>query len=274
MFRQSIILMYFYALLKAHYLKGGAAQSLIRESFLFFRERGSLMTTQTNNQQAHELLRQAHNHGYRFPQNFAGFKAVVNFTQNGIPQAGEITIRSPREIALELNVDEEARTWLQRELASLCGHRWYAPYEQGDGRYALELGDEDDHPVGRLIVFRDDPFASSYRVGNGAIKEINRSMGTMKFRIHIQSHLPAAGDSILPEHFTVTFWSKDPQRLTRTDIYHDKYAAVNDIYLPIQRQVITADDSGEVVRRIELSRYELLEGVPADFSGEVPRRPH
>lgn len=139
----------------------------------------------------------------------------------------------------------------------MAGHRWGTPYEQGDGRWTLTVANESEHPLGRLITVHDDPFKSSYRVRDGRITQVNRSMGPMSFTISMQSHTPANDGKQLPETFTVTFWDGRNGRLTRSDIYTDRYESVGGVTLPAERRVLSAKDAGITGREIRLSNWKL-----------------
>lgn len=216
------------------------------------------MQTVANDATAHDLLRRAHARGYRFPENFKGFRAKIVFHKDAEQVTGTVEVTSPREVTLHLETATENKQWAQREIASMAGHRWYSRFEESDGRYTLTLGPDDNHLRGRQILIHDDAFHSSYRVLNDAIIQINRTMGQAQFTINIQEHVILADNQRLPGHFTVTYWDTEQKRLTRTDIYSDRYRDVDGIYCPAMRRVITADDSGLVARRIELSEHVLL----------------
>jgi hypothetical protein len=227
------------------------------------------MTTTASNSAAHEVLRRAHERGYHFPQNFAGFSATIRYIHDNALFTGTLEVHSPGKIQFNLDADAQELSWLRREIGSLCGHRWYAPYEEGDGRYELELSRDEHHPSGDLITFHSDPYNSSYRVRDGAIKQVNRTLGNQRFSINIQAHTPIREGLFLPAYFTVMFWSVEDTRLLRTAIYHDRYIEVGNVFLPAQRQVLLADDAGQTIRHLELSEHRVLGGTPSeerDFS--------
>jgi Protein of unknown function (DUF3386) len=216
------------------------------------------MSQTTTNAAAHQMLQAAHNRAYRYPENFAGFKAVIGYSTDEKTYEGKVSIRSPQDIKLELDGKEDELTMLQHEIASLCGHRWYAPYSMGDGRYTLSLDENAGHPLGQLIIFQDDPFKSSYRVKDGSVVQINRQMGTTKFTIYVQEHISVEGDGKLPGQFTVAFWDTEKQRLMRNIVYTDRYTRVDGYYLPTSRRIIIYNDDGVSARIIAFSGHELF----------------
>lgn len=146
----------------------------------------------TTNDVAHGVLQEAQQAAYRFPEGFLGFRAHVTITEatsGGTKTAsGTVTVGGPRSIELALEGDETLAQWGKQEIGSVAGHRWPTRYEESDGRYGLVLDEDPDHPLGSQITFQDDPFTSVYRVANGRISQVTRSMGPMRFTITMQRH--------------------------------------------------------------------------------------
>ncbi len=155
-----------------------------------------------DNSTAHEVLRRAHEMGYRYPQGFAGFRASLDSWPAGVRACDTVEVRFPKEIRLDVNGSEAGIAWLRQELGSIAGHLWHVPYEEAAGRYSLTL-ENDDHPLGQLIRVHDDPFDSSYRVLDGQITQINRQMGMLRFSILIQESVTVETGRTFPTHFTV-----------------------------------------------------------------------
>jgi hypothetical protein len=223
----------------------------------------------TNDPAAHALLREAHDSTYHFAADFAGFAASVNYCLEDQEVAGRARIPSPRAIEFDLAADEAGQKWIRQELASMVGHRWYSPYEQGDGRQTLTLGPDDGHPYRRLLQMHGDRFSSSYRVQHGQISQVNRTMGPMRFSIHIQARVTLGDGRSLPNHFTVVYWRGDPEQLARTDIYQDAYTEVDGVYLPSGRLVTTAEGGTATYRAMNLTGHTLLVAAPAGTTEET-----
>lgn len=223
------------------------------------------MTVQTevrNDPRAHALLRDAHDAGYHLPVDFAGFRARLTGWVAGEAIDGAVTVHGPRAIEFEVG-EAAADPWVQRELASMVGHRWHLPYEQADGKHTLSLDPNAADPLGQRIGIHDDSYESSYRVSGGQIVQVNRTMGPRRFSILIQERVTVDDGRHLPNHFTVTFWDTSSERLVRSDVYEDRYSAVGQVWLPSRRRVISATDEGFSVQHFELSDHELLTGGEA-----------
>lgn len=215
-----------------------------------------------NEAAAHDLLRAAHDAGYRFPANFAGFTADARATETTDAGTstitGTVTVSGPRATELETAGGNDLANWTRQEIASMAGHRWNTPYAEGDGRWTLTLADDADSVLGQTVVVHDDPFSSRYRVRDGRIAQVIRTMGATSFTISIQRHLLTADGRALPADFTVSYWDTEAGRLTRTDSYADTYADIDGVSLPLGRRVVTASDDGFVGRQFELTDVRML----------------
>lgn len=229
----------------------------------------------SNDPAAHEALRAAHDGGYRFPDGFNGFSgklSVIEANDQAVRRgAGAATVGGPRSTVVELDTEDDLATWARTEVASMAGHRWPTPYEQSDGRWTLTIEDNTAHPLGRLVTVHDDQFQSSYRVRDGRISQVTRTMRTTRFTITIQSHTSTDDHRLLPAEFTVTYWDTASQRLTRADAYTDRYASINGVWIPKSRRVVTATDAGFVTRELELTDVVLLDAPFAVSEEEVER---
>jgi hypothetical protein len=223
----------------------------------------SITQTVANDAAAHAVLRAARDSAYRFPEGFAGFSATVEYIDESGSTTGNVSIFGSRAMELAIEADETQAAWIRQELGSLAGYRWPSTYEESDGRYALAFGDSVDPNLGTLLVFGDDPFASSYRIKDNRISQVNRQMGPVRFSINIQRHVPAKGDSFLPGEFTVFTWSLADDRLTQSDAYTDRYVEVDGVFLPSYRRIVTAKDNGISARQISLRDHKLLKGSKA-----------
>ena len=56
------------------------------------------MSQPTTNTAAHEMLQAAHDRAYHYPDNFAGFKASIQYSTDEKTSEGNISIHSPSDI--------------------------------------------------------------------------------------------------------------------------------------------------------------------------------
>lgn len=207
-----------------------------------------------------ELLRQAQEAGYRLPVGFGGFTAELLWSTDTAEARGTLRVSGPSdlEIVFDGGGDEETGLAAQRELASMVGHRWAQSYHEGDGRHPKHFGPGDGALAGRLVVLDGDRFASSYRVADGAVVQVNRTMGSGRFSIVIHARTTAPDGRFLPAHFSVYHWATDSGRLTRAESFSDSYAVVGGVALPAARRVASATDAGLSRRELRLSHHVLV----------------
>jgi hypothetical protein len=210
-----------------------------------------------------ELLREAQQVAYRLPAGFGGFTARLSCATGEAHATRTVRVGGPGDVVVRFDseVSEELRQAAQRELASMVGHRWAQAYEDGDGRYSKRLGPEDGPLAGRLVILEGDPFASSYRVADGQVAQVNRTMGASRFSIVIHARTAAPGGRFLPQQFSVYHWAADSGQFLRADSFSDTYVEVAGVLLPASRTVVTADGSGLGRREIRLAGHELLAGA-------------
>lgn len=227
---------------------------------------------------AHRMLRRAYEASYRFPEGFGGFTAALYYAWDAECRSGTLEVRSPSDIRITGSV-EDADGRLRRELSSIVGHRWPLSYDEADGRHRLSLETE-EHPLGTLVRVEDDGMDSAYRIQSGHIQQIERSVGGKRFSINIQERSYTGDGRALPAHFCAVYWKINgggaQERLVRTDIYRDKYMPVGGVYLPLNRRVVTAADSGTSIWQVMLRDHRLLEsagnGPAARYSAETRTR--
>lgn len=215
-------------------------------------------TTETaNDPKAHELLKNAHDRAWRFPESFKGLSADITVESVGQKAIhGTLNITGPRDTDLQLDAGEDVKQWTSQQVASMIGHRWARPYEEGDGRYDLVL-EEDGDPRGPLLRQLNDPFGSSYRVRDESISVVNRAMGNTSFSISMQEHVEASDGRTLPRAFTVSYRNIETGKLDKVEIFQDTYGMLDGVDVPISRRVSTDDGSGVIARKFTLSNIQL-----------------
>lgn len=215
-----------------------------------------------NDLRAHALLEGSFEGTYRFPEGFNGFTGTISVTvslPDGTMQSdrGQVLVAGPGGSTIEGFESADLTDWALNEVRSVAGHRWSMSYQDADGKHTLSLDDERQTLLGDFVKVLDDRFDSAYRVKDGRISQVIRTMGPMTFTITIQGDRAMPEGKRLPEHFTVNYWKEG--RLVRSDMYHDTYAEIEGVWLPVARQVTTADDDGFTARRLELTEISLLE---------------
>jgi hypothetical protein len=192
---------------------------------------------------------------------FPGFTARVEGKLDGRPFAGSVTVSAKGAVELEIE-DEAVQPWVRDQLESIVLHRGAGSETGGSSRRArpvLRFGDaEDDHPLGRLLIFDGGRFASSYRVKDRQITIVNRNIGRQHMTITVLDNDKNREGKFLPRSYTVQYWRASTGVLQRTETVQDRWQRVGSWDLPARHTVTAASGSGLSVRSFALSRHKLL----------------
>lgn len=209
--------------------------------------------------EARELIRRAFESTYRWSPDFRGFRAEVTIRDGGRILQGEAVVSLPGETTVTLpGSDQEIRKWVEGQVGMMAVHRGARTFDESDGRHRLTLGPEDHHPLGRLLLIDGDGMSSRYRILDGQIRQINRSMGPVRFTINVEDSLTTPEGRHLTTRYTVYYFQPQDGSLKQVDSVTDRHAVVDGWYLPGTRRVIGAE-AGEVrVRVMEFTGHRLL----------------
>ncbi|MFN3369488.1 MAG: DUF3386 family protein [Thermus sp.] len=179
------------------------------------------------------------------PPDFPGFRARVAFFRHGVWPWGHAEARgfTPRVELLE-----DVRNEVERELASLLGHRRPVPFSEGEGRYPMRLVEEG--PLGTGILL-EDPYRSRIWVQQGRLTLVERHLPQGSFRIHLEDWTVVEKERLLPHRFLVV--RRDGAgRILRVERYRDTYQRVGPYWLPQEREVVAEGEEMEaMVLRLE-----------------------
>jgi hypothetical protein len=215
------------------------------------------MLTQTEQERtADELVRNAQARAYRYPQGFAGFRADLSWHTEAASGSGAVVARTGPEVELEADGADEL-AWVVRELRSIVGHRQHSEYERGDGAHDKRLASS-AHVLGELVELGDS-LKSSYRVVDGEISTVTRTMDGRRFTIVVHDRREMPNARTLPTTFTVFYWDAESGALTATEAYRDEVVEVDGIFLPAVRRVVRGDGTGLSVRELRLTGHAMLD---------------
>lgn len=206
--------------------------------------------------EADALVHDAHLNVHRHPPDFPGFRARIRLSAGGAVSVGRAAFRAGGAPEIEIDALPEDAAWLAREAASMVAHRSHRAYEDGDGRFAKDL-DDDEGPFGR-VVHISDPMLSTYWIENGHITRIGRTIDGGRLTILIQDQAPAPDGRWVATHFTVTVQDEGTGELLMAEAYRDRYVAVGDLLLPACRRVVSLGRDGSAARELLLDHHEVL----------------
>src|SRR5262249_3722840 len=141
--------------------------------------------------------------------------------------------------------------------ASIAMHRLARPAGERSRpvlRFAETPGEQ---PFGPLLIFDGGRFASSYRVKDRQIMVVNRDLGKESMTITVLDNDLNKEGKFLPRTYQVQYWDAKTGQLRRTETFQNRWQRVGAWDLPVLNRVITAADTGLVVRSFVLSDHVL-----------------
>lgn len=205
---------------------------------------------------ARELLRRAFGSTYRWNAAFKGFWARLRIEEAGRAVDGTVDVRLPESITVSL-ADPELQKWTEGQVGMMAVHRGHRTFEEADGRHTLTLGEVDGHPLGRLLQIHGDGMNSRYRVAGDRIRQINRSMGPVRFTINVEDALTTPDGRHLTTRYTVYYFQPTDGSIKQVDSITDHHAVVDGVYLPGTRRIINAERGEVRVRLLVFSDHKL-----------------
>ena len=216
-------------------------------------------STVTDDPQARDLLRRAFEKTSRWQKDFKGFTADLTVNVNGKETSGPITVKGPREVAVQLG-DSETQKWAQEQLGMIAVHRGPRSFEESDGKYALTM-EEDGHPFGtKLNIHGSNSF---YRIKDNRITQINRKMAhpgmnPFAFTINVEESAITQDQKNLTTKYTVYYYSPTDGKLTNVESFTDTHVRVGSSDLPATRRIITYENGQVVVKILTFKNHKLL----------------
>ena len=205
---------------------------------------------------ARDLLRRAFGSTYRWSAAFKGFSARLRVEEAGRAVEGTVDVRLPESITVSL-ADPELQKWTEGQVGMMAVHRGHRTFEEADGRHTLTLGEEDGHPLGRLLLIHGDGMNSRYRVAGDRIRQINRSMGPVRFTINVEDALTTPDGRHLTTRYTVYYFHPTDGAIKQVDSITDHHAVVDGVYLPGTRRIISAENGEVRVRVMTFSDHHM-----------------
>jgi len=199
---------------------------------------------------AWNALRDTRETRYYLPANCAGFSADLTINDNGqVSQAIlNYDVGTGADLRITSGIAESKQPWALEMVLNMIGHRRRPAFEEKDGRFPITFAAEDNSPNGRGVLL-NDPARSSYRIRNGRVTEVDRTVGDHHFVISIMEELLAEQGRYLPRHFTVTYFDAQTDDVRRTETFTDEYKLIDGVWLPASRRVFKAEH-GHVITRI------------------------
>lgn len=206
----------------------------------------------TEPKSASDLLLEAHE-ARAIWDDFPGFTADICVNVDGKSQCGQVAVDAYGKVELH-GIELDGKAGVLRTLQSLINHR----FSGGEFNDEVSFADDNkEHPLGRLITLdHDSRMASSYRVKDDMICQVNRMMGNSRFTISVFSVHRNKENKILPQSYNVCFWNED-STLRNSITVHEAWTRVGEFDLPTTHTSVNAGKDSLTNVRIEFSNHKL-----------------
>jgi hypothetical protein len=219
--------------------------------------RAQSTTDVADDPRARALLRKAFDNTARWQSDFKGFAADLTVNVNGKATKGRVTVKGPRDVSVSLS-DPELQKWAEGQIAMIAVHRAPRSFEESDGKYALTLGHDVDHPLGPSVFINGDDMHSFYRIKGDRITQINRTMPHMAFTINVEDSMVTQERKFLTTRYTVYYYSPHDGKLTNVESFTDTHTRVGASDLPSTRRIISYENNEVVVRALAFENQTML----------------
>lgn len=222
---------------------------------MYKREEGK--TDVQDDPKARALLKGAFEKTSRWQPDFKGFTADLTVNVNGKELRGNVTVKGPRDVSVSLP-DPEVKKWAEGQIGMIAVHRAPRNFEEADGKYALTLGEDRDHPLGPKLTIHGDGMHSFYRVKGDRITQINRKMPHMAFTINVEDSALTQDNKFLTTRYTVYYYNPQDGKLTNVESFTDTHTRVGSSDLPAGRRIISYENNEVAVRSLTFEHHKML----------------
>ena len=206
---------------------------------------------------ARTRLKQAFEKTARWQPDFKGFTADLTVNVNGRQVQGTVLVKGPKEVTVSLP-DADLQKWAEGQIGMIAVHRGPRSFEESDGKYALTLGDDLDHPFGPKLIIHGDGMHSFYRIKGERITQINRKMPHMAFTINVEDSAVTQDGRFLTTRYTVYYFSPQDGKLTNVESFTDTHIRVGASDLPATRRIIAYEQGEVVVKSLNFANHKML----------------
>jgi len=154
--------------------------------------------------------------------------------------------------------DADLQTWAQNQIGMIAVHRGPRNFQESDGKYALTLGGDEQHPLGQRLLIHGDGMGSWYRVKDNRITQINRNMPHAAFTINVEESSVTQDQKNLTTKYTVFYFNPKDRSLQNVDSFTDTHIRVGNSDLPATRRIISFENGEVTVRTLTFENHQML----------------
>ncbi len=207
---------------------------------------------------AKSLLEDARSRRWTIPANeFPGFSAAMTFHDDGRRFDGRIRVKNPGDMTIDLP-DGADREWVRGVMAMNVMHRLATPVGMvGPLDKPVRLAEGEENLLGAKMYFEGDMLGSSYRIRDGIITEVIRTMHGSTFTITTLECTTCDDGRLVPKHYIVTYFDPATGNVNGVAQYTEEYEKVAGFYLPKFIRVIETRGNLTTVRGAILSDFSI-----------------
>ena len=212
------------------------------------------MTEQTT---AREKFRAAYENRYTWDENFPGYSANIQLTQDDEVYTGLVRIN--RDLSVEVTgiEDEKVQESVYTQLRDVVTHRKRSAFEQSHGKNEFNFGKTDETGAVEILV-KGDSMGSNYKVRDTEICQVSRVMGRMAFVIDTHESMDT-GEGYVASRYDAVFRNPQTDEVTSVLKFEETYEKVGDYYV-LSKQVVQQYKQGERIdTEFNFSNVKLLE---------------
>ncbi len=222
---------------------------------MYKREEGK--TDVQDDPKAKAMLQNAFEKTSRWQPDFKGFTADLTVNVNGKEVRGSVTVKGPRDVSVSLP-DADVQKWAEGQIGMIAVHRAPRKFEEADGKYALTLDEDRDHPLGPKLTIHGDGMHSYYRVKGDRITQINRKMPHMAFTINVEDSALTQDNKFLTTRYTVYYYSTKDSQLTNVESFTDAHIRIGSSDLPAGRRIFSYENNEVTAKSLTFTNHKML----------------
>lgn len=218
-----------------------------------------------NDPAARSFLREAEGRTASW-EGIAGFAAEITVYWEGKTHQGTVQVVPDGKPKVDLP-DPDARKWASSVLASIAATSKRDPFDVRYKSVGIVFGKDDRHPQGQLVETHGDPYQTKFRILDGEIRSIERTVGDELVLLNILAIERDTEHRKRARSFVVNYFDKKTGNFLRSEAIRDRRVIVEGYVLPEVWKEFRAGKGGAKTQALFLSGHALLPDAKTE-SGE------
>jgi hypothetical protein len=194
---------------------------------------------------------------------FPGFSAEISVYWEGKVHKGSAVVAQDAKVKVEVG-DPDARKWAASVLTSIAATSRRKDFETRYKDVGVVFGKDDHHPQGQLVETHGDPYKAKFRILDGEVRIIERTVGEELVILNILSIERDSEDRKRARSFVVNYFDKKSGNLLRSEAIRDRRIILDGYVLPEAWKEFAGGRGGARTQAIFLTKHILLPEVKAE----------